>query len=1067
MGKSLQDWKIEVENAEGRKLSKNENDFFEQLTELLDMLDWKDALHAKDIALLDNKILHVEKDPKAALTNGLWISNPEDEYSLWQYIALIFSDREIDIPKFLRAHTHVDDIRTEIRERDRKKECRLWKNRLGNLSQRREFSHTGSLEVRLILQGRVLKWEAKAAGFQEFTLLHAKELTQWLAKDFGFLDRFTSNSLPLCAIFQEYYRSTQRVRIDLEKPEDCSLLNLLIHRSDTRDRIVNKDGNPFTIREERLKWSGSESGPNESGDYRLDLVFEDGRPAPIPTIYLPGSKALYLHSDQLFYGPNLLKPDANPNQAFEIPEEAIESPEGLLFLRNQGLPLPERLKGRIVPVPLQPFIYCDTVDTKDVLSKQSALRISVAAVSRDQKHWFVLTEQGWAPSSNLESGEESAPAEDGSLFEYPAAGPYLTKLQEFDLSEIDQGVWHRPIDHDFPNAFTHWIQSLPSELQIIADDELDTLVDGKPSGRYALHVSENANQDWFDIHLEPELLDTALTESEQKLLLQAKGQYVYLQGKGWKRFDTKVAAGQRELLNQLGLTDDEAAVDSHSFHAIQLADAKLEDAAIAQLAKSIRKRAQDISTRAPANLPKGINAKLRPYQEDGFKFLAFLSNNKFGGILADDMGLGKTLQTLTWLTWLKLHRPAEEPFQCLVVCPKSVMHVWKQEVKRHTDLLTIATFDPSVVNTASWRAADIDILVANYSQLRINREFFLAQEWTVAALDEGQYIKNPQSQTAKTACSLKSEYRVILTGTPIENRTLDLWSLFSFAMPGLLGSQTSFKRQYKETDPDSSKRLFNRTRHFMLRRKKSQVAPDLPDRIEETLTCELEGDQKDLYTAELKGVQQRIGNIQSDAEFDKERFNILSSLLRLRQICCHPRLIDPAYADIKSAKMEALLDHVSELMEEGHKVLIFSQFVEMLEIIRGELDTLGCKHLMLTGKTKNREELVDQFQNDESVTAFLLSLRAAGSGLNLTAATYVILYDPWWNPAVEAQAIDRTHRIGQENAVNAYRLIVGGTVEDKIQTLQLKKETLANEVVQEESLNQILNLDRLKAILQE
>ena len=252
----------------------------------------------------------------------------------------------------------------------------------------------------------------------------------------------------------------------------------------------------------------------------------------------------------------------------------------------------------------------------------------------------------------------------------------------------------------------------------------------------------------------------------------------------------------------------------------------------------------------------------------------------------------------------------------------------------------------------------------------------------------------------------------------------------------------------------------------MLRRSKSQVAPDLPDRIEETLTCELEGDQKDLYTAELKSVQQSLRSIQSDAEFDKERFNILSSLLRLRQICCHPRLIDPAYADMKSAKMEALIDRVSELMDEGHKVLIFSQFVEMLEIIRGELETLGCKHLMLTGKTKNREELVDQFQEDKSITAFLLSLRAAGSGLNLTSASYVILYDPWWNPAVEAQAIDRTHRIGQENAVNAYRLIARGTVEDKIQSLQLKKETLANEVVQEESLNQILNLDRLKSILQ-
>lgn len=1066
MGKTIQEWKIEVEKTVGRALSKNENDYFEVLTELLDMLDWKDALHAKDVALLHSKLLFVEKDPKAPLTNGLWIEQPEDEYSLWQYIALLLDDRNLDIPKYLEEHTDVNATRSEILSRQRQKEARLWKNRLGNLSQRREFSHTGSLDVRLKLQGRSLKWEGKAGGYSDYAPLAAKEMAQWLAKDFGFLDRFAAPSLALCALFQEYYRSTQRTRIDLDKAEDCSFLNLLIHRADTRDRIVNKEGISLSIREERLKWTGSEDGPNNLGNYQLSLVFEDGQPAPYSMAYLPGSQALYLQGDALYRGPNSLKADADPNQPFDIPQEAIESPEGLLFLRNQSLEIPEQLKGQIVAVPLQSRIYCDAVENKDALNRHSVLRVSLAAVSRDQKHWFVLTDQGWAPSPNLETDEESAPAEKGALFEYPDATPYLTPFHDFELTEVDQGIWQRPIDLDFPSAFTHWIQRFPSELQIIADDELDTLVDGKPIGRYALRIHSNDNQDWFDVRLEPELLDTNLTENEQQLLLKAKGDFVHLPGKGWKRFDPTVAPSQQELLHQLGLNNDESTTDSHSFHAMQLAETRLEDAAEKALVRSIRKRAKDISAKTPANLPKGIQTQLRPYQEEGFRFLSFLSNNRFGGILADDMGLGKTLQALTWLTWLKLHRPPEENFQVLVVCPKSVMHVWKKEVERHTELLSIAVYDPALVHSVAWKASEIDILVANYSQLRINRSFFLEQEWTVAALDEGQYIKNPQSQTAKTACALKSEYRIIITGTPIENRILDLWSLFAFAMPGLLGNQASFKRQYKESDPESPKRLYNRTRHFMLRRSKSQVAPDLPDRIEETLTCEMEGDQKDLYTAELKNVQQSLRSIQSDAEFDKKRFNILSSLLRLRQICCHPRLIDPAYADMKSAKMEALIDRVSELMDEGHKVLIFSQFVEMLEIIRGELETLGCKHLMLTGKTKNREELVDQFQEDKSITAFLLSLRAAGSGLNLTSASYVILYDPWWNPAVEAQAIDRTHRIGQENAVNAYRLIAQGTVEDKIQSLQLKKETLANEVVQEESLNQILNLDRLKSILQ-
>lgn len=1067
MGKTLKEWKVEIEAEQDRKLSKNENEFLDNLTDILDRLDWKDALNAKDLSLLDNQILTIEKNQQTPLTDGLWEVQPEDEYSLWQYIALVFSDRELALPKFLEPQTNLDEIRGNIQSRKRKKEARLWRNRLGNLSQRRDFGHTGNLELRLKLQGRTLKWEARTVGFPDYSPLSARELTQWLAKDFGFLDRFAAASLPLCALFQDYFRSTQRARVDLDKAEDCSFLNALLHRSDTKDHVVGKEGSPLVIREERLKWVGSEHGPIANGNYKLELVFEDNRPAPFPLTYLPGQTALYLHAEFLYPGPNLLQAEADPNKAFEIPQEAIESSEGLLFLRNQGLDLPEQLQGQIVTVPLQPRIYCSVLESKEITGKQRSLKVSIAAVSRDHKHWFALTEQGWAASQNLETDEESEAPEEGSLFEYPDASPYLTKLHDYELTEVEQGIWTRAIDYDFPNTFTLWIQSIPSELQIIADDELDSLVDKKPAGRYALRIDPNETQDWFNIHLEPELLDTTLTENEQQLLLKAKGDYVHLPGKGWRRFDPTVASGQQELLRQLGLTDSESAADTHSFHAMQLADVQLEDAMTDTLARSIRKRAKDISARTPANVPKGIATQLRPYQEDGFRFLAFLSHNRFGGILADDMGLGKTLQALTWLTWLKLHRPAEEPFKCIVICPKSVMHVWMQEVNQHSQLLTISAFDPSRMTAVDWTENGTDILVANYSQLRINRGFFTQIKWTVAALDEGQYIKNPQSQTARTAYALQSEYRIVITGTPVENRILDLWSLFAFAMPGLLGSQTSFKRQYKESDPDSPKRLFGRVRHFMLRRSKSQVAPDLPERAEETLSCEMEGDQLDLYNAELKGVQESIRSISTNAEFDKERFNILSSLLRLRQICCHPRLIDPAYADMNSAKLEALLELVSELRDEGHKVLIFSQFVEMLEIIRTELEKLDCKHLMLTGKTRNREELVDQFQEDESITAFLLSLRAAGSGLNLTAATYVVLYDPWWNPAVEAQAIDRTHRIGQQNAVNAYRLTIKDSVEDKIQSLQLKKETLANEVVQEDSLNQILNLERLKSILQE
>lgn len=1062
MEKPLEDWITAIENDLGRKLSKNENGFLESLTELLDRLEWKDGLNAYDLGLLDQGILAAEKDRQRSLTRGLWDSPPKNEYSLWQYVAVLWNTNNIPIPEFLRSQTNISGTQSEIDRRKRNQETRIWKNRLGNLSQRRDFDHSGNLDMRLMLQGRSFKWECRSKRETEYRSLSVAELTSWLEKDYGFLNRFAPESLPLCALFQQYYRATGRGRIDLGQTEDGAFINELLHRPDTRSMIVGRDGRALTLSGSRLKWTGSEAGPDANGQYELRLVFEDNKPAPAPLIYLAGRAPLYLHGQQLFPGPLLLRPDKDPNLPFSIPKEAIESPDGLLFLRNHGLALPKSLADQVLAVPMESLLYCKAQKRSQDAGEPDCLVISLMAVSRDRENWFCLTEQGWLAAPNPETGSPPSEPDKGALFEYPEASNSLSLLEQFDLEEAENGEWQRLIGKGFPNEFHDWIQSLPSGLQIIADDDLEAIVENKPSSRYSLRIELGEQPDWFDARLEPDFLDTKLTEEEHKILLRAKGEFVYLPGKGWKRFQPDVSALQKDLYDQLGYSNQPSPEDSQPFHAMQLADASLEEAMTYAQAKSIRKRAKEITDRTPNQLPKGIVTQLRPYQEEGFRFLAFLSQNRFGGILADDMGLGKTLQTLTWLSWLKLTRNEEEPFKCLVICPKSVVHVWVQETRKHASLLSIQSFDPNLGTTAG----ETDIVLANYSQLRINHSYFLSKQWTAAILDEGQNIKNPQSKTARTARSLNSEYRIILTGTPLENRILDLWSLFAFAMPGLLGSQAAFKRQYSENDPQAPERLQTRVRHFMLRRSKAQVAPDLPERIEETLSCQMEGEQLALYNAELKQTRDRISSLQSNADFAQERFHILSSLLRLRQICCHPRLVDPAYANVGSAKLEALLELVSELGDEGHKVLIFSQFVEMLEIIRTEMANQRCSHLMITGKTGNREQLVEQFQTDESITAFLLSLKAAGSGLNLTAATYVVLYDPWWNPAVEAQAIDRAHRIGQMNTVNAYRLIAQNSIEDKIQSLQLKKETLANEVVQEESLNQILDLERLKAVLE-
>jgi SNF2 family DNA or RNA helicase len=359
--------------------------------------------------------------------------------------------------------------------------------------------------------------------------------------------------------------------------------------------------------------------------------------------------------------------------------------------------------------------------------------------------------------------------------------------------------------------------------------------------------------------------------------------------------------------------------------------------------------------------------------------------------------------------------------------------------------------------------ADADLLVLNYAQLRALSPHMAQHRWQAVILDEAQYIKNPDSQTAQVARSLLAEHRLALTGTPIENRLLDLWSIFAFAMPGVLGNRTQFARGYnQQSDSLARRRLAARVRPFLLRRAKSQVAQDLPDRVEDDLFCEMEGEQKTLYRAEFKRAQQLLLSVTTQKELNEQRFHFLTSLLRLRQICCHPALVSQAMQKAESAKLNALLDLLEPLLEEGHKVLVFSQFVTMLDILRDTMRQRGWEHFYLAGETENRGELVETFQNFKGAAVFLISLKAGGFGLNLTAASYVVLFDPWWNPAVENQAIDRTHRIGQTSKVIAYRLLIKDSIEQKIRQLQQSKAALAEDVLGEERFAQSLTLDDLR-----
>jgi len=434
-----------------------------------------------------------------------------------------------------------------------------------------------------------------------------------------------------------------------------------------------------------------------------------------------------------------------------------------------------------------------------------------------------------------------------------------------------------------------------------------------------------------------------------------------------------------------------------------------------------------------------------------------LAKFKLGGILADDMGLGKTLQTLAWLLWLKTSRRKNAKTKpTLVVCPASVLHNWRRESERFTPKMKVLVLESGQArHNLRKRIPDYDIVVTNYSILRRDLDELAKFAFRAIVLDEAQFIKNPGAQVTKSVKELKADHKLALTGTPIENRMLDLWSIVDFVQPNYLGNQEHFSQVYdlrvSEKDENAARigrrKLSAKLRPLLLRRVKKQVAKDLPDRIEQRLDCELPEEQRKLYLAELKRSREQVMKAVQQKGVAKSKMHVLAALTRLRQICCHPGLVG---SDTESGKMDTLFELVEPLLEEGHKVLVFSQFVRMLQILEKECADRQMPTHMLTGETKNRQDVVNAFQEAELPSVFLLSLRAAGTGLNLTSASYVVIYDPWWNPAVEAQAIDRTHRIGQTATVNAYKMISPGTVEEKIWDLQQRKAKTVSDVLGED-----------------
>ena len=601
--------------------------------------------------------------------------------------------------------------------------------------------------------------------------------------------------------------------------------------------------------------------------------------------------------------------------------------------------------------------------------------------------------------------------------------------------------------HPIDFLMRHVPRLVEAGFEIYGEEKLKNARVNRNSPTLSLNVSSGI--DWFDLQAAVKFGDVDATLNEVRRALRRKEKYVKLADGTIGEIPQDWIERYKHLFGLGEQTEDGVRLSNHH---LSLIDQLLADADRFQADDEFRRRRNrllDFEGIRDRELPRGFMGELRPYQKAGYDWLHFLHEYEFGGCLADDMGLGKTIEALVFLQSLKEIGEAEKA--SLLVLPRSLLVNWQREAARFTPTLKVH------FHFGAGREDDLsifeqhDLVLTTYGTLLRDIDKLRKYPFHYVILDESQAIKNPLAKTSKAARLLRSDHRLVLTGTPVENSTFELWSQFAFLNPGLLGNLEYFKSEFgnpieKQGDEQASQFLRKMVYPFILRRTKSQVAPELPPRTERVVYADMEPAQRKFYNKTRDYYRAMLLGVIEEQGMNNARMKVLEGLLRLRQICNHPRLVkDDFHGD--SSKFELLIETLETLQSEGHKALVFSQFVQMLSLVRNEMDLKKIPYVYLDGQTRKRQERVDTFQNDPTIPFFLISLKAGGLGLNLTAADYVIHIDPWWNPAVEMQATDRTHRIGQDKPVFVYKLITRDSVEEKILELQEKKKNLVDQLI--------------------
>lgn len=598
--------------------------------------------------------------------------------------------------------------------------------------------------------------------------------------------------------------------------------------------------------------------------------------------------------------------------------------------------------------------------------------------------------------------------------------------------------------------WTRGFQGLPQCLQVFGPKPSEVVRVRTLAPRAAL---TQARTGWFSLELAFAEDDQSIDLARLRPLLASGRRYVKLADGSIGELPREVLEHLRALLDESGAELKEGALElaPNEVGEVERLIDLMPEARVEPEARRYLAALRDYRAVEEVELPPGLKAELRPYQRKGLDWLMFLHRFELAGVLADDMGLGKTVQALAML--LKLKKD-EGRMPSLVVAPTSVLPNWQREAERFAPSLKAIVYHGPEREKKRTSFASADLVLTSYALLRRDFEDLRKTKFRYVILDEAQHVKNPASLGARAARAQQSERRLALTGTPLENRLSDLWSLFQFLMPGFLGSEVDFRNRYArpiEVDGNSGvrDRLRRRVHPFILRRLKDEVARDLPPRTDTVLPVDLHPGQQALYREMLLTARGRVESVIARMGLAKARISVLTELLRLRQVCCDPRLLKlpPGTRLPPSAKLEAFSELVRDLIGEGHRALVFSQFTEMLGHLASFADEEGLRYEYLDGSTVDRQERIDRFNAKDGPPLFFISLKAGGTGLNLTGADYVIHFDPWWNPAVEQQAVDRAHRIGQTKPVFSYKLIARGTVEEKILKMQDRKRTLASGVL--------------------